>query len=139
MEKRIILFPIAFLFIMTLVDIVIVETLFRPTQAWQDIWIWHYFYVPLQFIIPLLVAWYFKSMIPTSALLFWHFGIEDTLFYAAQGYLPEKYWGVEMLGLYEPSLIQGLIINSFGIILILSYAFIVFRYQSCLIKRLRII
>lgn len=129
MEKRLIFFVPLFLLAMTILDIVVVETLFRPTQSWDTIWMWQVFYIPCQFLVPIAVAWRSKSLIPMSAMLLFPFGIEDTMFYALQGYLPIKYWGVPILGVWEPSLIQGLMINALGISLITLCLFAMVKYR----------
>ena len=112
---------------LTLLDIAVVENFYRPicqtSEDWQIIWKWHAIYISLIVILPLLTAIKQKSFIPLGAWLFFLFGLEDTLFYALQGFLPQQYWGIQILGIWEPLLSQVLPINLFGLIIISSLTF----------------
>lgn len=109
---------------LTLLDIFVVETFYRPvcitSEDWQIIWKWHLIYVALIVTFPLLSAVKLRSFLPLGAWLFFIFGLEDTLFYALQGYLPNQYPGIQILGIWEPLLSQVLPINLLGMSLILS-------------------
>ena len=109
---------------LTLLDIAMVETFYRPvcqtSEDWQIIWKWHAVYASLIVTLPLLTAIKQKSFIPLGTWLFFIFGLEDTLFYALQGYLPQQYPGIQILGIWEPLMSQVLPINLLGVILIFS-------------------
>ena len=135
MEKhcRLIRFPqlkvclvlVTLCFALTILDIIIVETFYRPvcltSEDWQIIWKWHMIYGALIVMVPLFVAIKLRSLIPIGTWLFFIFGLEDTLFYALQGYLPLQYLGVSILGIWEPLLVQVLPINLVGFSLIIVF------------------
>ena len=104
--------------VLTLLDIFVVEIFFRPEQIWGEIWKCHYVYWSLIITTPVLLAWVMKSLVPFAVWLFFGFGIEDTLFYALQGYLPDIYWGVSIMGSWEPAVSEVLILNVIGVALI---------------------
>ena len=135
MEKyrRLIRFPylkvclvlVTLCFALTILDIIIVETFYRPicitSEDWQIIWKWHMLYGALIAMVPLFVAIKLRSLIPLGTWLFFIFGLEDTLFYVLQGYLPLQYPGISILGIWEPLLVQVLPINLVGFSLILVF------------------
>jgi len=112
-------------FLLTVLDIVVVENFYRPvchtSEDWQIIWKWHLIYRTLIVMVPLFAAVKLKSPIPLGTWIFFIFGLEDTLFYTLQGRLPSQYPGVAILGIWEPFLVQVLPLNIIGILLILAY------------------
>ena len=96
--------PLLFIlcFSLTLLDIVVVEGYFRPMQAWNSILIWHMIYRIIFITIPLIACYFFRHFAPLATWFFFIFGLEDTLFYALQGYLPLNYPGVYVLWFWEP-------------------------------------
>jgi hypothetical protein len=110
----------------TLTDIVVVEAYYRPLQDWGNIWQYHAFvFLPLGLV---LFAFCAKRNIWEGLAFagFMFFGLEDTLFYllnpsfGLRGQMPPKYWGVTILGVNEPSLLQIAVINVIGLALILA-------------------
>jgi hypothetical protein len=108
--------------VLTILDIVVVESHYRPLQAWDRIWVWHGIYRTIFVLIPLLVSYVLKSFVPLATWFFFLFGLEDTLFYALQGYLPVQYPGISILGVWEPTLAFVLQINLLGIASIFAFA-----------------
>jgi hypothetical protein len=112
---------------LTILDIIIVEIFYRPvchtSEDWQIIWKWHFIYTLLIVTLPSLAAIKFRSLIPLGAWLFFIFGLEDTLFYSLQGYLPAQYYGVSIFGVWEPMLNFVLQINFLGLVTLLAFAF----------------
>jgi len=102
-------------FSLTLLDIFIVETFYRPTQAWNTIWQYHIVYWTLIAASPIIAAYLTKSLIPLTTYILFFFGVEDTLFYALQGYLPETYWGVSIAGIWQPAASTVLVLNIVGL------------------------
>ena len=115
--------PLLFIlcFSLTLLDIVVVEGYFRPMQAWNSILIWHMIYRIIFITIPLIACYFFRHFAPLATWFFFIFGLEDTLFYALQGYLPLNYPGVYVLWFWEPSLNLVLQMNFLGLIAILLF------------------
>jgi hypothetical protein len=111
--------------LLTILDILVVETFYRPvchtSEDWQIIWKWHVIYRFLIVMLPLLVAIKLRNITPLGTWLFFSFGLEDTLFYALQGYLPAQYPGISILGVWEPSLNLVLQINLLGLVTILFF------------------
>lgn len=106
---------------LTVCDIVAVELHYRPLGAWKRIWVWHCIFLWSAFLIPLVISYFLKSVVPLGTWLFFGFGLEDTVFYGLQGYLPDRFIGVSVLGVFEPSLLQVLVFNLIGILSIVSY------------------
>lgn len=106
---------------LTVLDIVVVEAHYRPLQAWDRIWIWHRIYMVIFVLAPVLLVYALNSLTPLYTWMFFVFGLEDTTFYALQGYLPPRYWGVSILGFWEPSLSLVLLINLLGPVTILLF------------------
>ena len=102
---------------LTVLDILVVETFFRSEGLWDLIIFWHVPYWIAIFLFPLIFAYETKSYIPLAGWLFFLFGLEDTLFYALQGSLPVRYWGVMVMGVWEPSLWFVLQVNVVGLFL----------------------
>jgi predicted outer membrane lipoprotein len=71
-----------------------------------------------------------RSFIPLSIIIAFAFGIEDTAFYALQSTLPTRYIGVEILGVWQPSLATALTFNLLGLILICSFLVTVFSFEK---------
>lgn len=109
-------------FLLTLLDIIVVEGHYRPLQDWDRIWVWHRIHLTVFVITPLLMVYFLRSFVPLATWFFFHFGLEDTLFYALQGYLPPHYYGISILGFWEPSLNLVFQINLLGLIAILLFA-----------------
>jgi len=111
---------LVYLFVLTGLDILVVEGYYRQTGTWDTILMWH---LPFWWIgcisLPIILAFVVRSIIPlwiTVAVLL--FGVEDTLFYAVQFHLPDKYVGVGILGIWEPSLFIGVMLTSIGLSLL---------------------
>ena len=68
--------------------------------------------------------------IPLATWLFFVFGLEDTMFYALQGYLPPQYWGVSVLGFWEPSLNLISFFNLLGLVTILLFTLVSYRLEG---------
>ena len=123
---------IAFLAIsisLVLLDIFIVEIFYRPTEDWGNIWKYHCIYLGLIAILPIMASIKLRSLMPMATWIFFITGIEDTLFYWLQGYLPEIYWGVYVLGVWEAPLEFVLKANILGIVCILVYLAIVCKLK----------
>ena len=76
---------------LTLLDILVVETIYRPTNDWGNIYKYHYIYWALIVALPIIVSYKLVNLMPMATWIFFIFGLEDTLFYGLQGYLPEIY------------------------------------------------
>ena len=109
---------------LTLLDIFVVETFYRPTADWGNIWKYHYLYWMLIVALPLIGAYFTKSLIPLLTYILFFFGVEDTLFYGLQGYLPEIYWGVSVAGVWQPTLNTVLALNVAGMAICVALWFI---------------
>jgi hypothetical protein len=108
---------------LTILDIAVVETQYRPLQAWDRIWVWHRIYGAIWMLAPVLCAAVLRSLVPWATWFFFVFGLEDTMFYALQGYLPPRYWGVSIFSLWEPPLNFVLLVNIIGLATILLFTF----------------
>jgi hypothetical protein len=106
---------------LTILDIVVVEGHYRPLEAWDRIWVWHLIYRTVFLLTPLFVAYCLNSFVPLATWFFFLFGLEDTLFYLLQGFLPVQYLGVHVLGIWEPSMVQVLQLNFLGLIIMLVF------------------
>ncbi len=122
---------------LTVLDIAVVEIHYRPLQAWDRIWVWHRIYTIVVFSTPVLLASVLSSSIPLATWLFFVFGLEDTMFYALQGYLPPQYWGVSVLGFWEPSLNLVSFFNLLGLITIILFSLTSYRLESNFMFRLK--
>jgi len=116
--------------LLTLLDIIVVESYYRPADAWTSIWLWHSLYFVLYVGIPVLMSMRLRSLIPVSVIIAFAFGIEDTVFYALQSTLPPRYIGVEILGVWEPSLATALTFNLLGLIFICLFLTIVWAFEN---------
>lgn len=116
-------------FMLTLLDIIVVECHYRPISGWDSIWFWHIIYTIIFISIPLFVAYYLKTSIPIATYFYFLFGIEDTVFYGIQGYLPKQYPGIQIFGIWEPALNQVLQLNLLGLTIIVIYILINWKYQ----------
>jgi hypothetical protein len=119
----------SFVFIATLLDMIVVESYYRSTDAWDSIWLWHSIYLVLYLGIPILMSLKLRSFIPLSIIIAFAFGIEDTTFYALQSRLPAQYIGVEILSVWEPSLATALAFNLLGLILICLFLVTVSTFE----------
>ena len=108
---------LAFL-LLTVLDIIVVEGYYRPNQAWGGVWIWHEVYFILYVGTSIAMSLKLRSFIPLAIIVAFVFGIEDTVFYMLQFTLPARYVGVEILGVWEPSLTTGLAFNLLGLMVI---------------------
>jgi len=109
---------------MTLLDLAVVEGYYRPTEAWNSIWIYQYVYDAFWVLIPLALAIYHKSWIPLTLPVAFFFGLEDTSFYLLTLRLPSVYVGVTIAGVYwQPSLTTVLILNAIGLALVCCMAY----------------
>lgn len=115
---------------LVVLDIIVVETVYRPTSDWGNIYKYHYIYWTLIIVLPIVASYKLRSLMPLATYIFFIFGLEDTLFYALQGYLPEIYCGVNVCGIWEAALNQVLIINVIGISLIVGYTILVSRVNK---------
>ena len=108
---------------LTLVDVGVVRTFQILGTVDTQIYKWHVIFYSMEFIAPILLAYMQKRLIPLVCWIFFITGLEDTLFYLLQfGYLPPKYYGVKLLGLFsEPKPDTYLFINMLGMILMLVY------------------
>lgn len=114
---------------LTVLDIAVVETVYRPTSDWGNIWKYHLVYWTLIVTLPLVAAYFTKSLIPLVTYILFFFGIEDTLFYGLQGYLPETYWGVNIAAISQPDLFTVLVLNVVG--LCISAVVLVVLWWTC--------
>ena len=117
-------------FLLTILDICVVETVYRPLGRWDVIWQYHYLYWSLIIILPILTSILLKNIILIATWIFFIFGLEDTLFYILQGYLPKIYYGVTICGIYEPKVSQVLMFNNIGIFLMLVYFLFVVKLNN---------
>jgi hypothetical protein len=108
---------------LTILDIGVVESYYRPIQAWDSIWVWHMIYRAIFIVTPVIASYFMKSLIPLATWFFFLFGLEDTLFYAFQGYLPQCYYGVSVLWFWEPSVTLVLQLNLVGLAAIMLFGF----------------
>jgi hypothetical protein len=113
---------------LTLLDIIIVECYYRYLAGWDRIWIWHTIYTAIFILTPLFVAIWIKSWVPIATWFYFLFGLEDTLFYGLQGYLPKQYPGIQIFGIWEPTLNQVLQLNLLGLVVIIAYTLINWQY-----------
>lgn len=114
---------------LTLLDILVVETFYRPTQAWDRIITWHIIYRTIFIITPMIAVHIFRNLAPLATWFFFIFGIEDTLFYALQGYLPTQFLGVYVLWFWEPALNMVLQANLLGLLTILMFGIFASKKQ----------
>lgn len=121
---------------LTFLDIAVVESYYRPLQAWNSIIIWHLIYKTIFLTVPVIACYYFKTLAPLATWFFFIFGLEDTVFYALQGCLPSYYPGVTVLWFWEPSLELVLQINSIGLLVILLFGMIASKKPVDLFYRL---
>lgn len=128
MKVNIIWFVAIFCLAVTILDIAVVETIYRPNELWDKIGDYHRTLLILVIVTPLYAAALSNSLVPLTSWLFFLFGLEDTLFYALQGYLPEIYYGVSVMGFWEPTLGTVLILNVLG--LALMAALNIFLYKK---------
>lgn len=110
--------------LLAILDIVVVETFYRPTAAWSQIWKYHTIYWMLIVALPLIASYKTQSLIPLLTYILFFFGVEDTLFYGLQGYLPKTYWGVNVAGIWQPSLNLVLALNTVGLMLSATLIFL---------------
>jgi len=104
---------------LTVVDIIVVESYYRPSGAWDTVWLWHQIYFILWASLPLLLCVRLRRILPASVILAFLFGIEDTMFYLLQLRSPSPvYLGVAIVGIWEPTLQTGLAVNLLGLIMI---------------------
>jgi len=108
---------LAFL-LLTVLDIIVVEGYYRPNQAWSRVWTWHAVYFVLYVGTSVAMSLKLRSFVPLAIIVAFVFGIEDTVFYMLQFTLPARYLGVEILGVWQPSLTTGLAFNLLGLIAI---------------------
>ena len=66
---------------LTVVDIIIIESYYRPSGEWDTIWLWHQVYSILWVSLPLLLCVRLRRILPVSVIVAFLFGIEDTMFY----------------------------------------------------------
>ena len=104
---------------LTVVDIMVVESYYRPNGAWNQVWVWHQIYFILWTSLPILLCIRLRRIIPASVIVAFLFGIEDTMFYLLQLRSPSPvYFGVAILGIWEPTLQAGLTANLLGLMMI---------------------
>ena len=90
-----------------------------PRNLWSSTLFadYHWFlFFGLQVTLPVLLATVLRNAAPMVISVLTLFGVEDTLYYLLQGYLPSHYSGVAILGIYEPSLLLVLGINVVGLL-----------------------
>jgi hypothetical protein len=105
--------------LLTLIDITVVESYYRPSRAWDTIWLWQQIYAILWTSLPLLLCVRLRRILPASVIVAFVFGVEDTMFYFLQLRSPSPvYLGVAILGIWEPTLETGLAVNMLGLIMI---------------------
>ena len=104
---------------LTGLDIIVIESYYRPSGAWDTVWLWHQIYFILWTSLPILLSVRMRRILPVSVIVAFIFGIEDTMFYILQLHLPSPvYLGVAVLGVWEPTLRVGLGLNMLGFIMI---------------------
>lgn len=122
---------------LTLLDILVVETIYRPAQAWNRIIIWHILYKIIFITVSLAASHFFRNLAPLTTLFFFLFGLEDTLFYALQGYIPTQYPGVHVLWFWEPTLDLVLQVNLIGLATILLFGIVTAKKTNNIVPRLK--
>jgi hypothetical protein len=103
---------------LVLLDIVVVESFFRPSSLWGTIWVWNIAYLTVILVATIAVAGWTRSHLPLYALVLFAFGLEDTAFYSLQLKAPAYYVGVSILGIWEPQRNLVLTLNLLGLALV---------------------
>jgi len=101
-------------FVLVVLDIVVVESLFRPSALWNEIWVWNIVFWTLIVVLPIAVAIRIRTHLPLYIPLLVAFGLEDTAFYLLQFQLPMYYVGVSILGIWEPGRDVVFMLNLLG-------------------------
>ena len=99
---------------LVILDIVVVESVFRPSALWNEIWVWNIIFWTLIVALPIAVAIRMRSHLPLFIPLLVAFGLEDTAFYLLQLQLPMYYVGVSILGVWEPNREVVFMLNLLG-------------------------
>lgn len=108
----------------TIVDVIVVETYYRPREDWDSISKWHKAFLLLVVGSLILFAVHIRNFPLVFATIFlavlFAFGFEDTMFYmVGQGRLPETYRGVSLMNIPEPTREQVLKMNVAGFVLVI--------------------
>ena len=108
---------------LTLLDIIVINFYYAPVGDWNEVWRYHIIYWILQYSIPFAWAIKIKNWQPLRMWLLWLFGLEDTAFYLLQLRIPERFWGVSIVGIWEPGWNWAFPMNMLGISLFLLLSF----------------
>lgn len=103
---------------LVVVDIAVVETIFRPSNLWGMIWMWNIVFRTVLIVVPLVTAWRMRSHFPLYIPLLSVFGLEDTAFYSLQLKWPAYYVGVSVLGIWQPDSSLALMLNLLGVTMV---------------------
>lgn len=104
---------------LTLLDIIVNEFHYVPVGDWNEIWRYHIIFWVLQYGVPLGWAIKIKNWQPLRICLLWLFGLEDTAFYLLQLRIPERFWGVSIILVWEPGWDWTLAMNTIGLVMFL--------------------
>jgi len=105
-------------FALVVLDIVVVEGIFRPAGLWNVIWLWNIIFWTVIILLPITVAIRLQTHLPLYVPLLVAFGLEDTAFYMLQLRLPMYYVGVSILGIWEPNRDIVLMLNLFAVVIV---------------------
>jgi len=114
---------------------VVVEGYYRPLGAWDRIWVWHAICVTVFGSVPLVAAYCLRSFVPLVTWFCFLFGLEDTVFYGLQGYLPSQYLGIQVLDVCESSLVLVLQSNFVGLAVMFIFTLINWKAYMHMYKR----
>lgn len=112
----IVVLPVLML-ILTLEDIYALKVWEANNEPAQPLLAYHLAFGAEFFILSFLLAYYTKSLIPFSLLIFYGFNIEDTAYYLIQdGKLPDVYNGVPTIfGSWNPTKAEIIKLNIIGL------------------------
>lgn len=113
-----VLITVFIFFVLVALDIVIVESIFRPSALWNKIWMWYIVFGTLVIVLPLMVAAGMQTHLPLYIPILVAFGLEDTAFYSLQLKMPTYYVGISILGIWEPKRDVALILNLLGVLIV---------------------
>ncbi len=113
-----VLITVFLFFVLVVLDIAVVESIFRPFKLWNAIWMWYIVFATLVIVLPIAVCIWMQTHLPLYIPLLNAFGLEDTAFYLLQLQLPTYYVGVSILGIWEPNRYTVLMLNLVGVALV---------------------
>lgn len=113
-----VLITVLIFFVLVALDIVVVESIFRPSALWSEIWMWNIVFGTLVIVLPLMVAARMQTHLPLYIPILVAFGLEDTAFYSIQLKMPAYYVGISILGIWEPKRDAALVLNLLGVLVV---------------------